>query len=234
MSPETARKIGAEAAKYNIQLSVHAPYWINLANDENLDKNFNWIRQSLTLLKEMGGTRLVVHVASQGTLTREAALSNTKRNLSTVIKRLDEAGLNDWLMCLEVMGKYSEIGNVEEICALCKLDERLIPCLDFGHINCLTQGQLATDPTAIPEIMEYVGQELGQEKLSKIHVHWSAIEFGPKGERKHNILESEWAFPFQPLAQVIREKNLSPTIICESAEIMAQDALKLMQMFNIK
>jgi len=232
MTVETARKIGEEARKYDIQLSAHAPYYINLAKDESFDKNYNWIKQCLVLLGEMGFNRLVVHVATQGELTREQAMENTTKNLAKVVEKLDAEGISDFLLCIETMGRFSYIGNVAEICQLCKIDKRIIPTLDFGHINCLLQGELTRNQDAIPQIIDFVESQIGKEKLKIIHVHWSAIVYSEKGERFHTTLDDkQWAFDFEPFAQVIKSKNLTPVIICESKEIMAQDAMKLNKQF---
>ena len=65
------------------------------------------------------------------------------------------------------------------------------------------------------------------------HIHFSKIEFGSKGEIKHLTLEDDVYGPeFKPLAEAIKELNLNPVIVCESKEIMAQDALKLKQIYN--
>lgn len=233
MSIETAHKMGEEARKYDIELSAHAPYFVNLTNDDAFEKNYKWIRDCLFLLNEMGYKRLVVHLASQGSHTREKALEKVEKNLRAIIKRLDDEGLSNWLMCIETMGKYSYIGTLEEICALCKIDPRIIPTLDFGHLNCLEQGELSRNPNRIGEIIDYVEREIGLEKLKQVHIHFSAIVYGEKGERWHTTIDDEpWAIPFEPLANVIKEKDLKPVIICESADIMAQDAKRLKQIFE--
>jgi deoxyribonuclease-4 len=126
------------------------------------------------------------------------------------------------------MGKYRQIGNVEEICDLCSVDDRVIPTLDFGHINCLMQGKID-----IPRIFETAEEKIGREKLNKIHIHLSYIEFTKAGETKHTTLDNEkWGFDLEPLFEEIRRRDLSPTIICESASVMAQDAVKIILKFQ--
>ena len=233
MTVETARAIGAAAKAHNIQLSIHAPYYINLAND-SFDNNYRWLAQSLVLAREMGAPRVIFHAASQGQLDRTEALERTKDNLYKVLKRLDAEGISDFQLCPEVMGLYREIGNVEEVCELCKIDPRLVPCVDFGHINCLLQGELKTNSDKIAEMLDYIESQVGREKLDRLHIHWSAQEFGPKGEIRHTRLnDDKWAFPFDPLAREIRRRGLkNVVIICESASIMAQDAVKLLGIYN--
>ena len=233
LGQETAMKIAEQARKYDIEITGHAPYYINLANLENFEKNYNYIRSSLEAMRWLGGRRLVVHPASQGRMDRETAIQNTEKSLKMVIDRLENEGFDDYLLCVETMGKYKQIGNVEEIARLCQISEKIIPCVDFGHVNALLQGQLQTRPQKIVEIMEYLENAIGMEKLRKLHVHWSPLAYGPAGEKYHTTLsDTDWVFPFAPLAKYILENDLRPVIISESKSIMAQDAKRLLEEFE--
>jgi deoxyribonuclease-4 len=230
MTDKTAEIIGEQAKKHGVQISVHAPYYINLANPDPaaIEKSYHYIKRSLELLHKLGGTRLVVHVGSQMELERNAALNNCRKNLTDVIKRLDADGINDYLLCIETMGKYRQIGSAEEICDLCSVDSRVIPTLDFGHINCLMQGK-----TDIGGIFDIAESKLGHEKLAKTHIHLSFVRFGQKGEIEHTTLDDRrWGFDIdRVLAEVVR-RGIAPTIICESAGIMAQDSVKIMRKYQ--
>jgi endonuclease IV len=71
------------------------------------------------------------------------------------------------------------------------------------------------------------------EKMKHVHIHFSAIKFNEHGERHHTILsDPKFSFPFEPLGKLIKEHGLEPIIICESDEIMAQDAVRLLNKFN--
>jgi deoxyribonuclease-4 len=230
MTDKTAQIIGEQAKKHSIEISVHAPYYINLANPDSaaLAKSYNYIQRSLELLRIMGGKRLVVHIGSQMELARSAALKNCRNNLESVIKKLHEDGIDDYLLCPETMGKYRQIGDVAEICDLCSVDNRVIPAFDFGHINCLMQGKMN-----IPEIFETAEKKLGFEKLKRLHIHLSFIRFGEKGEISHTTLADErWGFDVESVLTEIIQRGLSPTIVCESADIMAQDAVKIMEKYQ--
>jgi len=179
---------------------------------------------------------LVVHIGSQVELSREKAMENCKKNLAWVMEKLsaNPAFENfDYRICIETMGRYLAIGNYKEVCELCIGHDRVIPALDFGHINCLEQGALH-EKGAIESIMDYCTGAIGKDKMKNIHIHFSPIRFGPRGELGHlNFDDAEMLFtpPFKPLAKYIKAKKLLPTIICESSEKMAQDALRLMKMF---
>lgn len=234
MSDATAESIGREAKKNDIALSAHAPYFINLGSSDPtaIAKSYGYIERSLKLLRLMGGNRLVVHLGSQGELSRAQAIENIKRNLKWVISELDKNGFSDFLLCIETMGRPKQIGTYQEICELCSIDRRVIPTLDFGHINCTLQGGLRQE-SMFKKVVDYCIEHIGLQKMKQVHIHFSAIKFTEHGEREHTILsDSKFSIPFVPLARLIKEYKLEPVIICESAEIMAQDAVRLLKQFN--
>ena len=75
LSNERAESIGKAFRDNKVEISVHAPYYINLANpeEENAIKSYNYILQSAEKVKIMGGKRIVFHPASQGKMKREQA-----------------------------------------------------------------------------------------------------------------------------------------------------------------
>ena len=234
LGDETAVEIGVEAKKHNIDVSIHAPYYINFANPDpdKIENSMMYVVNSLEKLKLIGGNRLVVHPASCGKLDREAAVKLAIQNLNLLKERLDMLGYSDFLICLETMGKPAQIGTYKEVFEMCKISDNFIPTLDFGHINALTQGSLKTEDD-YREIIDYMFKTLGEEKAKKVHIHFSKIEYGAKGEIRHLTLEDEIYGPeFEPLAKILKEYDMSPVVICESNELMAHDALILKDIYN--
>lgn len=236
MGNETAEKIAVEVKKYNIAISAHAPYFINFANDssEMIDKSNNYILDSILAVKKMGGNRVVFHTATCGKQPRDAALKVTKKNLEKLIVFLREnLNFDDYIICPETMGKMQQIGRVEEIIDFCKMDKHFYPCYDFGHINCYMQGGLKTEDD-YRRIIDLTFDELGEEKAKNIHIHFSKIEYSKGGEVRHLTFEDNLYGPeYEPLSKIINEYNMTPTIICESKDVMSDDAL-IIKKFHIK
>ncbi|MBS7401829.1 MAG: TIM barrel protein [Eubacteriales bacterium] len=218
MTDKTAQVIGAQASAHGIRISVHAPYYINLANAANLEKNYHYIKRSLELLQLMGGDRLVVHTGCQMQMTRAEALQNCRDSLQIILQRLHEDGIENYWLCLETMGKYTQIGNLDEICDLCALDPKhLMPTVDLGHMNCLAQGQLD-----LPRVFEQI------KVFPQVHFHISFIEYNLKGEIRHVTLADEkYGFDLQLVMQLLRARPGHDVVISESDRIMAQDSLRL-------
>lgn len=234
MTDPTAAAIGKTMAEYDVQISVHAPYYINLANpeEEMAQKSYSYILNSLRKVKVMGGKRCVIHAGTQSKMEREEAVALIAKRLEIVLAMIENEGLDDMILCPETMGKFRQIGTVEEIVELCKIHPMLIPCLDFGHINSYTQGALKTADD-YRKVIDYVYKHLGEEKAGNIHIHFSKIRYGAAGEINHlDFTDTQYGPEFDGLAVVLKEYNMTPVVICESAEIMAEDALIMKQIFD--
>ena len=199
MTDAKALSIGKAFKEQGIELSVHAPYYINFANpeEENAEKSYNYVLESGRVLKLMGGKRCVFHSATQGKMEREAAVSLTEERLKVLRDRIYEAGLNDLYFCPETMGKIAQIGTLEEIVRFCRIDPVYLPAVDFGHLNAREQGSLKTVED-YKSRLEYMISELGYERVKHFHVHFSKIQYtNPGGEKVHLTVSSDsWFVAF--------------------------------------
>lgn len=224
---EKARELGILAKEKGITLSLHAPYYISMSSVEK-EKRLNsvkYILDSAFVVNQMGGNRIVVHTGSCGKISREEALSLAKDTMKISLSALDENGLSHIHICPETMGKINQLGTLDEVLSLCELDERLIPCIDFGHLNARTLGGYNTKEQ-FEGIFEQIQNRLGTERLKSFHSHFSKIEYTSGGEKRHLTFEDNVYGPnFEPVMEIVAKKNLSPTFICESAGTQAEDAL---------
>lgn len=233
---ETARRVGQSAAEYGIVLSLHAPYFINLANPDpdSLAKTTGYITGACLVASQMGAGRVIIHSGALMKRTRCQALDIAVKSLKHVITVCDDMGFGDIALCPETMGKINQLGNLNEVLELCTLDERLVPCVDFGHLYARSLG--ADDgQEAMARILDRMEQVLGADRASRFHSHFSHIEFTPNGgEKCHRTFEESGGFgpDWPPLAKEVARRGWSPTFICESAGTQAQDALTMKQVYR--
>ena len=217
-----------------ITFSVHAPYYISMSSLEE-DKRLNsvnYLLQSCALVKALGGKRVIFHSGSCGKQSREAALEKALDTLRRAQTALDEAGFSDITLCPETMGKIGQLGTLDEVLALCGVDERITPCIDFGHLNARTLGgiQSKADYAAI---LDRMAEALGDERARRFHVHFSRIEYSKGGEKRHwTFAETQFGPEPQPLMELLAERGLAPVVICESAGTQAEDACTMQQMYR--
>lgn len=234
MSEEKAISIGEAFAKEGVEISAHAPYFINFANpdDEMVQKSYGYVLDSAKALQLLGGNRLVFHPASQGKMQREQAVTLTEDRLKILRDYIYLNNLEHLKFCPETMGKLGQIGTVEEITRFCLIDKVFTPCVDFGHVNAREQGSLQT-VADYKARLEYMIEKLGYERMDNFHVHFSKIMYGAKGEVKHLTFDDAVYGPdFEPLAIALKELNLHPYIVSESAGTQSRDALTMKNIYN--
>ncbi len=225
LTDKTAAKIAEEGKKYDIEFSVHAPFYINFANpsDTAYENNFKFLLNSVAGLKKLGGRHCVLHIGSQMKMTREEAMANIKRTFTEFIREFERTE-NSIYLCPETMGKYTQIGSVDEIFEICTWGDCVLPTLDFGHINSVMQGALKTKEDFISILQKGI-DKIGYEKMKGCHIHFSKIMYGAKGEIKHLTFDDTVYGPEpKPFLEAIKELKLEPVIISESAGTQSKDA----------
>lgn len=231
---EKAKELGEIAKQNNVSLSLHAPYYISMSSieEEKRLNSVNYILASARAVNAMGGDRIVVHTGSCGKISREEALILAKETMKLAIDALDNEGLSNIHICPETMGKVNQLGTLFEVMELCKLDERLIPCIDFGHLNARDLGILKSFED-FENIFLTVRNELGTERMKNFHSHFSKIEYTSGGEKRHLTFEDTVYGPnFEPVMELCVKYNCSPTFICESAGTQSEDARQMKDYYN--
>ncbi len=233
---EAARKVGRASEENGIVLSLHAPYFINLANPDPdaLKKTVGYITGACRVAGWMGARRVVIHSGALMRRARREALDTALRSLKEVIRACDDAGSGHITLCPETMGKLGQLGDLDEVLELCCVDERLLPCVDFGHLYARSLG--ADDgEEAAERMLGRMERVLGRERASRFHSHFSHIEFTPNGgEKCHRTFADDGGFgpDWAPLAQAVARRGWSPTFICESAGTQAEDALTMKRVYQ--
>ncbi|MGN0708015.1 MAG: TIM barrel protein [Faecalibacterium sp.] len=234
LGQEKAQKMACGAAERGILFSVHAPYYISMSSleeDKRL-KSIDYLLQSCAACKALGGRRVIFHSGSCGKQSREAALEKALDTLRRAVAALDEAGFGDMTLCPETMGKIGQLGTLDEVLELCRVDPRITPCIDFGHLNARTLGGIASKAD-YAAILDRMAEALGDERAERFHVHFSRIEFSAGGEKRHwTFAETQFGPEPQPLMELLAERQLSPVIICESAGTQAEDAQAMQRMYH--
>ena len=99
----------------NIRLEdiiCHAPYIVNLCNDEKFFFSVDFLKREMEWCEQLGITKVVLHPGSSVNMERDHAISNIIKGLNMILSN----GYNVTI-CLETMaGKGTEVGkNFEEL-----------------------------------------------------------------------------------------------------------------------
>lgn len=231
-SLDTYRKIGAEAQKYGIAVSLHTPYFISLTNTapETVAKTINYVKQSIEAAQALGADRIVIHAGGVMKLDRAEALRRNRENLSAILEAVGDPPVQ---LGIETMGKCNQLGTLEEIIDLCKMDERLYPVVDFGHLNARNVGNYFVTEDDYERVFDSIDRALGARKAQNLHCHFSRIEYTSAGEKRHlTFADTAFGPDHEPLMAVIAKHALTPRILCESDGTMADDALTMQRCYE--
>ena len=231
MKQEDAEKLGVEARKNNVLLSMHGSYFVNLSGKKDVvEASKQRMIACATAAQWMGAYVMVFHTGFYGRVEKSFAFKNCLQALKEVSESLRSLGIKVKLGP-ETMGRKFQVGSLEEIMTICQEVEGTQLVIDWGHLHARDLGTLKkTDDFRL--IAEKVEKTLGTEALKAMHCHFSKIEFNSQGERKHHPLDEKRYGPdFGMLAQVIVDFNLHPTMICESP-MLDLDAIRMRETFK--
>ena len=226
-----AQKLGQEAKKNDISLSLHGSYFINLAGEKTiLEASKRRLVACATAAEWMGAYVVVFHPGFYGKAGRANAFKKCVESLKDVIKTLDSLGIGNVKLGPETMGRHVQLGTLDEILNICEEVERSQLVIDWSHVHARGMGRFRTAQDFHNVIAE-IENKLGSETARNMHCHFTRIEFNEKGEKRHHVLDEKKFGPdFRLLAEVISEFKLSPVMICETP-LLDLDALKMKNIF---
>lgn len=224
---DTCVRLGQLCRERGIRLSLHTPYYISLSGveQEKRDNSVRYLVESAQVAALLGADRMVVHSGSCGKLSRREALELARDTLLRAQAALDAEGFDGIRLCPETMGKVNQLGDLTEVLALCRVEERFLPCIDFGHLNARTFGGIR-GRTEFAALLDELENALGRERARCFHAHFSKIAYTPKGGEKEHLTfaDQEFGPAYEPLMELLAERGMAPTVICESAGTQAEDA----------
>ena len=236
ISTENAVGLGKLAQKFDISLTAHGPYYINLASLEKpkYHASLNRVKNTLIAGHQINATSITFHPAFYQDRPPEKVTAIVEKALLAILtdeKLLAETNNKPPLLSLETTGKPSQWGSLEEsLTTADKINQKLgefkvSACIDFAHLHARSNGEFNTRKEFL-SIIDLTEKTLGKEALEKLHMHISGINYTEKGERNHLILE-ESDLNYKEILQVLKEKNVSGWVVCESPNL--EDDAKLMK-----
>ncbi len=229
-SVDTFKKLGETAKREDIKLSIHAPYYISLSSidPEKRKGSSKYILSSAIALDAMGGDIMVIHAGSTAKLDRSVALDYAKEALLHSLRVLSDNELYGYKLGIETMGKVNQLGTLDEVLEMCKVDSTIVPVVDFGHMNARDGGSVFKNADDYKRVFDKIASSCGAFVAEELHCHFSKIEYTGGGEKRHLTFEdNEFGPDFEPLMKAIYDLGVHPTIICESAGTQAKDALSM-------
>ena len=186
------------------KIIVHAPYIINLCNEDNFKFSITFLTGELERVNKLGIKYLVLHPGSHVGLGIEKGIDNIAKGLNTVLTNLKDT--NNVTILLETMvGKGTEVGSkLEELKAIIdKIEDRehIGICLDTCHLN-----DADYDISDFDSFISEFDKVIGINKIGCIHINDSKNIKGSHKDRHENI--GFGTIGFDNLIKIIYHKKL--------------------------
>lgn len=194
VKPEQAAVTKQAAKSHDISLSVHGSYFVNLASLEG-DKwhaSINRVIDAATRGDECGAVSVTYHSGFLQKQTNEQVYPRIREGMVKVLKEVQSRGLKIRISP-EVTGKPAQFGDIDTLSALIadlKNDgyaDNVGICIDFAHQYARSNGQFNTYDEFM-QMLEMTRSRLGDDQMTRLHMHISAIEYSDKGEKNHLLL----------------------------------------------
>ena len=164
---------------------VHAPYIINLCNENNFEFSVNFLTEELERVNQLGIKYLVLHPGSHVGLGVEQGIANIVKGINEALENIKDS--NNVIILLETMaGKGSEIGKTieetKQIIEGIKDKKHIGVCLDTCHLN-----DAGYDMSKFDEYLDLFEKEIGIDKIGCIHINDSKNDINSHKDRHENI-----------------------------------------------
>lgn len=222
MNPQTQIEVRELIKENGMVLTAHGPYYINLnaKEEEKIEASRRRIIETATVAENFGGYSIVFHAGFYLKQDKDVVYKNIAKQFELIIEHLKTNNTKIWIRP-EVTGKEAQWGDLDEVIAISKEFEMVLPCIDFSHMHARTVGGWNTYDDFC-KIFERIGTEIGAYALEEFHAHLAGINYGPKGEKNHIMLE-ESDMNYKDLLRAFKAFDVKGVLVCESP-IMEDDA----------
>lgn len=229
--PTACAAIKAAHDEYGVQLSIHAPYYINL----NAQTAELWAASRERLLQAArmgflaGAQDIVFHPGSYHHQDPEQVYRTARDRLAEVAQTLAREGVAV-ILRPETTGKGALFGALDETIRLSQDIPGVLPCVDIAHVHARAGNGSMNSYAEFMAALKLIKKELGKEGLHNLHIHLSGIAYSPKGEREHLMLEQA-DLDYTAFLQALVDIGARGRVLCESP-IQETDALLLQKTYR--
>ncbi len=233
ISRDKAVKFGTSAGTHGLTLSLHAPYYINLSssNPITVKKSIERLLASIHAASLMKAWIVVFHPGYyDAKLGKKSSLKAVIRSLAWIRKEVESYGIHGVYLGIETMGRTSQLGSLEEVLAVSSEAPGVYPVIDWAHIYARTHGRIPRNTGDVVKIIDQIENTLGHRVIRRLHMHFSTMEYGTKGELRHHTLSEPFGPSFKIIIEALCSIGVGGTIISESP-ILEIDAIRMKNMY---
>jgi len=217
MEDEEAEFMKQYSTENDVELHVHAPYYINFADDDEIDFSFEKALFSAKLADKMGAKTVVLHPGYYGDKSERKTLKNITKNLKKLQRIFKKEKINTEIG-IETMGKQKVFGTLDEVIDVCSSVKNIVPVINVAHIHARGNGSLKKQ-----EDFEEIFEKLKKLKLNQYFIHVTGALY-ENGSEQYHLPIKRGDMPLAPMIDVILENDYNVTLISESP-LLEHDAV---------
>ena len=218
-----AARLGELARENDIALSVHAPLFAfpGHPDPKKAKMALGALDRTAGIATACGAEVVVIHPGFWLGRDRQQTLDDVVAWLGELRERLEAKGRLVGFG-IEVMGRVSELGSIDDVLEISSRVSWVRPVIDFAHMHATTDGSFS-DAEAFAAVLESADTVLGQGE--PFHIHFSDIAYANRNETKH-LPYGEGTLRAEPLAEALRRFERPATVISESPDEASSQAIR--------
>ena len=225
MDREYAPRLGSLAKDAGLALSIHAPLAAFLGHVQHGGRKHQMavgmLDHTAGLAAACGAAPIVIHPGFLLGRSRDDALTAVVAQLTELRQRLATKG-RAVDFGVEVMGRVQELGNLDDIVAICRHFDWVRPVIDFAHMHATSDGGFTR---VGPFSAALTAADGVLQRGVPFHIHFSDISFANRNEKAH-LPYGQGTLRADPLAQALTGFDRSATVISESPDEASNQAIK--------
>ncbi len=215
---EELKGLGELAKELDIELSLHTPYYMDLAEGSDLTRrSMDSIKWGGLMAHQMGAVMVVTHTGLYGEFTPRQTMNRVVKNMAELQKWYKMMKIKVKIG-VETSGRQEVFGSFKEVIKVCEKVKGIVPVLNFSHIHSRENGSLRKK-----EDFQKVIDDAKPYSQKHFHTHFSGVEHEGGNELRYTPIK-RGDLRFEPLAEAVLDGNLDITII-SSSPLLEHDAM---------
>jgi len=213
---------GELAAERRMAVSVHAPYFAVLTQDdpESRPKTLSALEHTMKLGKHLGAHTIVAHTGYGRGRDAEELHALVEDGLRTIEPKVRHLGVS---LGLETAGTERAFGSLGDIAIIANKFSFVRPVIDWAHVHAVSGGALTT-PEAFDSVIVFLRDQFPGWAIDPLHTQFTDNEFGLKGEIRH-VPYGTGSLRVGPLVKAAIATGLKMIVISEAKEDISHAAI---------
>ncbi|HSO02407.1 MAG TPA: TIM barrel protein, partial [Gaiellaceae bacterium] len=218
-----AERLGGLARDAGIALSVHAPLFAFPGHPDPKKSKMalGALDRSAGIAAAAGADVVVVHPGFWLGRDRAQTIDDVVAWLGVLRERLEQKE-RAVAFGIEVMGRVSELGSIDDVLEIAARVRWARPVVDFAHMHATSDGAF-TGVDAFAAVLE--GADGVLEPGAPFHIHFSDIAYANRNETKH-LAYGDGTLRAEPLRDALARFERPATVISESPDGASSQAIK--------